>query len=103
MNCTICGRHAVLHGSEQSSRAEWGCHDGVLMDDDTYHEGWQRDVVYPPCSYNPVACVTCQGSGEAPPLMAEAFSQDDCVDCAGSGWEDGQCQWPIAAGVPDAR
>jgi hypothetical protein len=91
MACAICGRDPTLHGSERQALAEFGCHDGVLMDDDTYCEGWQPDVVYPPCPYNPAACVSCQGTGEAPPVIAD---QDDCPDCKGTGWVAGKPRWP---------
>ena len=30
--------------------------DGVWMDDDVHGEGWEPDVIYPPCPFNPLAC-----------------------------------------------
>jgi hypothetical protein len=102
MPCTICGRHQQWHGSEEgpppgSYLSEMGCHDGVRMDDDEYHEGWQPDVIYPPCPFNPLRCETCGGSGDAPKLMAEAMNRDDCADCDGTGWKGGDPKWPTEA------
>lgn len=103
VSCTICGRPSVWHGSHEGHAMpgtylfEMGCYDGVRMDDDDeYHEGWQTDVVYPPCRYSPLACKTCGGTGDAPPLMAEALETDECVDCRGTGWRDGNPRWPEA-------
>lgn len=102
MTCQICGRDRVWHGSETGAAPgtylnEMGCHDGVRMDDDDYHEGWAPDTIYPPCEFNPKRCQTCNGTGNAPPLMAEALQRDDCADCGGTGWQNGECQWPVAA------
>lgn len=102
MTCSICGRDRVWHGSEHQPApgtylSEMGCHDGVRMDDDEYGEGWQEDVVYPPCAFNPSRCPTCDGSSYAPPLMREAMNRDDCADCNGTGWKEGKCQWPTTA------
>ena len=94
MTCTICGRHKVYHASEWSDRAEYGCHDGVTMDDDVHAEGWQRDVIYPPCPHNPNKCKRCDGSGNAP---ADVTTQDDCPACHGTGWNGGKCEWPVEA------
>lgn len=102
MSCTICGRPQIWHGSQEGNAIpgtylfEMGCYDGVRMDDDEYHEGWQPDVVYPPCRFSPHACVTCSGTGAAPPLMSKALNTEECVDCHGNGWKDGEAQWPIA-------
>ena len=73
---------------------ETGCHAGVMMDDDLHAEGWQPDVVYPPCPSNPKCCAACKGTGEAGP---EVTTQDDCPDCDGTGWKDGKAEWPIHA------
>lgn len=94
MTCLICGRAPQFHGSEVRPGIETGCHDGVLMDDDEYFEGWQQDVIYPPCPHNPAMCGTCCGSGEAPEKVAARLMQDDCPDCNGTGWRGGNAQWP---------
>lgn len=97
MTCSICGRHRVWHGSEEpnlpaySKLLEFGCHDGVAMDDDEHGEGWHDDVIYPPCPHNPARCVSCNGTGWA--ADPEAAGQDDCPDCVG-GWAGGKPQWP---------
>ena len=100
MACLVCGRERAWHGSETGLPGtylnETGCHDGVRMDDDVHGEGWQPDVIYPPCEFNPRCCPTCSGTGNAPPLMAEALQQDDCADCHGTGWKDGKCEWPVS-------
>lgn len=62
-----------------------GCHAGVVMDDDTYYEGYEHDVVYPPCSCHPNFCPTCSGTGWAPERLAIEHDRDDCPDCDG-GW-----------------
>lgn len=100
MPCSICGRTEVWHGSEHfpapgTYLSEMGCHDGVRMDDDEYHEGWQPAVIYPPCPHNPLCCKTCGGSGECPPNVEN--DSDDCPTCQGVGWKDGECKWPNAA------
>lgn len=97
MTCSICGRDNIWHGSENSPPpgsylSEMGCHDGVLMDDDEYHEGWQPDVVYPPCPHSPLKCQTCNGTGICPAHIDS--TSDDCPMCDGVGWKDGKCQWP---------
>lgn len=76
---------------------ETGCHAGVKMDDDVHAEGWQPDLVYPPCPNNPRVCPECKGSGEAGP---EATTQDDCPACDGTGWLGGKPEWPVPA-APD--
>lgn len=101
MTCQTCGRNPQWHGSQTGARAgtylhETGCHDGVRMDDDEHGEGWAPDTIYPPCQFNPARCSTCDGTGNASPMMAEALKRDDCEDCNGTGWKDGECQWPIA-------
>jgi hypothetical protein len=52
------------------------------MDDDEHGEGWQADVIYPPCAHNPNRCPTCDGTGDAPPLMKEALERV-ARDCRG--------------------
>lgn len=66
-----------------------GCHSGVAMDDDTYFEGYERDVIYPPCSCHPSYCPTCKGSGLTEDDDGES---GDCPDCE-SGWR-GECEHP---------
>lgn len=95
MTCHVCKRGLVFHGSERVPSSESGCHDGVFMDDDEHAEGWQPDVVYPPCPFNPDRCADCGGSGEAPP---DHVDSDDCPACSGSGWKGGEVQWPTATG-----
>lgn len=69
-----------------------GCHSGVVMDDDTYFEGYERDVVYQPCECHPSHCPTCHGTGWAPEEIAEKQNKDDCPDCNG-GWR-GEAEHP---------
>lgn len=71
--------------SIQKGCGDGGCHGGVAMDDDTYFEGYERDVIYPPCRCHPKFCVTCCGTGIAPDDIAVCQSSDDCPDCE-SGW-----------------
>lgn len=59
-----------------------GCHCGVVMDDDTYFEGYAHDTVYPPCECHPKFCKTCNGTGWAPEEIADKINSDDCPDCA---------------------
>jgi hypothetical protein len=69
MTCQICGRGRSLHGSDLVASPardfagtylmEAGCKDGVWMDDDVYHEGWERDTSYPVCPCSPKRCGTC--------------------------------------------
>lgn len=98
MACGICGRQPVWHGSEVARPGthlnETGCHGGVMMDDDEHAEGWQADVVYPPCRSNPRRCMTCDGSGAAGP---DVTWQDECPDCDGIGWANGKAEYPPAA------
>ena len=94
MTCTVCGRNRIYHCSEIIAWSESGCHDGVFMDDDEYAEGWQRDVIYPPCKYSPLCCRHCEGSGES---RDPASKSDDCEYCSGTGWLGGKAKWPIAA------
>ena len=88
MACLICGREWIWHGSEEpaavpgSYLAETGCHDGVRMDDDEHAEGWQTDVVYPPCPHNPARCAKCGGTGARQP----DDECDECGACDGTGW-----------------
>lgn len=104
MTCPTCGREKVWHGSEHSPPrgsylSEMGCHDGVRMDDDEYHEGWQDDVVYPPCPHSPLCCKACGGDGLSRDPKSES---DDCDACQGSGWKDNSPQWPSAADDQEA-
>lgn len=85
MTC-VCGRKGF----------QSGCHDGVQMDDDENAEGWQTDVVYPPCPNNPKCCADCKGTGLARP---EIITQDDCPACDGTGWKDGEAEWPTVVGI----
>ena len=66
------------------------CCDGVVMDIDEYTEGWQPDVIYPPCDCNPRYCATCKGTGDAPKDVGDS---DDCPECSGIGWR-GKPMWP---------
>lgn len=98
MSCAVCGRFKQYHGSENhSSPCEFGCHEGVLMDDDTYFEGWQPDVIYQPCYFNPFSCQFCKGTGVAP---KEYHLSEDCPSCDGTGWKDRKPQWPTPAPAP---
>jgi hypothetical protein len=61
-----------------------GCQNGITMDDDVYAEGWEPDVVYPPCSCHPKHCKMCRGSGRCPEDVLH--DSDDCPTCGGNGW-----------------
>ena len=71
--------------SKHAGCGRGGCHNGVLMDDDTYYEGYERDVIYPPCVCHPKYCKTCEGIGIAPEEIAARQNCDDCPDC-NAGW-----------------
>lgn len=100
MPCRTCGRTPQWHGSQEPHArpgtylSETGCHDGVRMDDDEYHEGWQPDVVYPPCPYSPLCCPSCGGDGRS---RDPNHDSDDCAPCNGTGWTDAKPQWPASA------
>lgn len=72
-SCPHCS-HGYFEGSETE------CVNGVLIDVDEAHEGWQRDVNYPaaPCE----ACAKCQGSGQR--------GRGECRACNGTGWKSGR-------------
>lgn len=97
MTCDICGK-PKWHGSQEpgatqgSHLSETGCHDGVMMDDDEHAEGWQSDVIYPPCPNHPNRCPTCGGSGE--------YDGGDCETCDGTGWYGCAPQYPINDTTP---
>lgn len=97
MACTICKCAEPFHGSQLPHARpgthlnESGCHDGVWMDDDEHAEGWEPDVIYPPCPNNPARCMRCNGTGNAPDDVTD---RDDCQDCHGTGWANGKAQWP---------
>ena len=56
------------------------CVNGVLIDIDEAHEGYQRDVCYPPCPCQ--ACPSCRG---------EAFNGEiECSACNSTGWRSGK-------------
>lgn len=100
MKCPTCGRDQVWHGSEHypppgSYLSEMGCHYGVRMDDDEYHEGWVADTIYPPCPHSPLCCKSCGGSGNKQIGKTDAVT--DCKKCGGTGWKNAEPQWPIAA------
>lgn len=89
--CPICGK-PEWHGSKYARAgtylSETGCHSGVMMDDDEHAEGWQKDVIYPPCPQNPKRCMKCNGYGE--------IDDGECPGCEGSGWI-GKPEWPVLA------
>lgn len=99
MGCSICGREKIWHGSEHypapgTYLAEMGCHDGVRMDDDEHGEGWQPDVIYPPCPHSPLCCKACGGDGRSRDPKSDS---DDCAPCKDTGWKEGRPHWPISA------
>ncbi len=57
------------------------CVNGVLIDIDVAHEGWQRDFVYPPAPCE--ACHVCGGAGYE-------HETGDCPVCNGTGWRSGR-------------
>jgi hypothetical protein len=52
------------------------CVNGVMIDIDVAHEGWQHDVAYPPAPCE--ACRKCSGSGQR--------GRGNCRACMGTGW-----------------
>ncbi|QEH97328.1 hypothetical protein [Gluconobacter thailandicus] len=81
------------------NRGDVECVNGVLIDIDVAHEGWQRDVSYPPGPCN--ACQKCGGSG----YLDEDYAP--CPDCKESGWNGGSDRsqallndWAGCAGDP---
>lgn len=73
------------------------CVNGVLIDIDEYHEGWQMDVLYPPAPCHPLFCKTCSGSGRCPDDVPS--DSDDCPNCIGTGYVGGNddCQERLEA------
>lgn len=103
MTCGICGK-PPLHGSALGGRpgtylSESGCHGGVWMDDDEYAEGWQPDVVYPPCPNHPKACKKCGGRGEMLKWNVELGCYDS-FDCTNKTCRSG---WKCTPQYPDDR
>lgn len=113
MPCTTCGREKRCHGSEAAKSSgyprwretyavESGCHDGVWMGDDEHGEGWQSDVIYPPCPHNPAACDCLPKADEMSFADWQTISygtglaQDGCPKCHGTGWRDGNVQYPVS-------
>ena len=79
-----------------------GCHDGVWMDDDVHGEGWERDVIYPPCPHNPAAC-ECVTKPESMSFgdwqqisYGTGLAKDGCPQCHGTGWRGGKVQYPVS-------
>lgn len=72
MACTHCRNGWLDCGDTE-------CVNGVLIDIDVAHEGWQRDVCYPPAPCE--ACAKCGGSGRR--------GRGNCRACKGSGWRSG--------------
>lgn len=72
------------------------CVNGVLIDIDEYHEGWQDDVIYPPAPCHPNFCKPCNGSGWCPDGVES--DSDDCPTCEGTGYVGGNsdCQERLA-------
>ena len=58
------------------------CFNGVIMDADTFYEGFDRDLIYPPCECNPKHCKACEGTGE----LETGLGVEDCEHCGGTGW-----------------
>ena len=81
-------------------RKSWGndfeCFDGVIMDADKYHEGFELDVIYQPCPCHPKYCHHCKGSGKAAYDVFEDHVNvhTDCDKCNGTGWL-GEPELPI--------
>lgn len=115
MPCSTCGREQRCHGSEfakgqhdrwrETYAATAGCHDGVWMDDDVHGEGWEPDVIYPPCPFNPQAC-DCALRPDAMSFRnwnnisyGTGLAQDGCPKCHGSGWKD--CKWQHPVSIDD--
>lgn len=65
-------------------RGDVECVNGVLIDIDVAHEGWQHDVAYPPAPC--MACDKCRGSGDR--------GRGQCRACRWTGWKSGknECQ-----------
>lgn len=73
MTCTKCNNGYLGRGDIE-------CVNGVLIDIDVAHEGFQPDMAYPPGPCN--ACAVCHGAG---------WNDDgDCETCNGTGWKSGR-------------
>ncbi len=104
MTCHVCGRKTQCtgggdyRGEPGTYLNESSCHDGVWMDDDVYCEGWERDVVYPPCPHNPDACECMKRTLTERELQTMSYGtcvgDDDCPLCHGNGWKGGNARWP---------
>lgn len=77
MTCQQC-RNGFL-GNRYGQDVE--CVNGVLIDIDVAHEGWQLDVDYPPAPC--MACARCGGSGQT-------RAARKCRYCRGTGWKSKQ-------------
>ncbi len=60
--------------SENKSCDDDWCFNGVIMDTDEFYEGYERDVIYPPCKCNPKYCDHCEGAGHL-------YVPDGSIDC----------------------
>lgn len=93
-----CGmsEHVCPHcNNGQFDGTDVECVNGVLIDIDVAHDGWQRDGAYPaaPCC----ACEVCHGTGLSPVNIGG--DTNDCAACSGTGWKDGKdnCQERLAS------
>lgn len=76
-NCTHCKNGWLDRGDTE-------CVNGVLIDIDEAHEGWQQDVCYPPSPCQ--ACPSCDGEA--------ADGQIECPACNSTGWKSGKDESP---------
>jgi hypothetical protein len=65
--CALCRNGYLWQGDLE-------CVNGVLIDIDVAHEGWQRDVDYPPAPCE--ECSKCAGVGQTE-------SGETCIPCNG--------------------
>ncbi len=62
------------------------CFSGVAMDCDVFHEGYQKDVIYPPCPCHPKHCKPCRGQGLIEKWKGTNRYSIECKKCKGTGW-----------------
>lgn len=93
--CVHCHRGNLRDAGYPS---DFECVNGIAIDIDEAHEGWQPDVVYPPAPCHPAYCPTCRGSGEQ--------ELGDCPDCTAGYRGEIDCKdrleaWAAASREPE--
>lgn len=85
----------------------WGgdheCVNGIAIDIDVFHEGWQPDFCYPPAPCHPAFCKSCGGTGDVGEWQGHVLVSEECSACAGSGYLGrNDCQERLADAAGDA-